>query len=71
MFCPLWRSEKEVQINDKGDNILFFKFEDKYDLDSVIEHESWTYDKHLVVFERVVKNVPVLALEFKYTTFWI
>ena len=54
-----------------GDNILFFKFEDKYDLDRVIEHEPWTYDKHLVVFERVVENVPVSTLEFKYTTFWI
>ena len=71
MFRPLWRSKKEVQINDMGDNILFFNFEDKYDLDRVIEHEPWTYDKHLVVFERVVENVPVSTLEFKYTTFWI
>ena len=71
MFRPLWRSKKEVQINDMGDNIIFFNFEDKYDLDRFIEHEPWTYDKHLVVFERVVENVPVSTLEFKYTTFWI
>ena len=70
-FRPLWRSEKEVQINDMGDNILFFKFEDEYDLNKVMEHEPWTYDKHLVVFEGVVENVPVSVLEFKYTTFWI
>ena len=37
-----------------ADNILFFKFEDEYDLDRVIEHKPWTYGKHLVVFERVV-----------------
>lgn len=54
-----------------GDNIIFFKFEDEYDFDRVIEHKPWTYDKHLVVFEREVDIVPVFALEFKYTTFWI
>ena len=54
-----------------GENILFFNFEDKCDLNRVIEHEPWTYDKHLVVFEKVVANVPISALSFQYTSFWI
>ena len=49
-FQPLWRSEKDVKIKDMGKNILFFHFEDECDLDRVIEHEPWTYDKHLVIF---------------------
>lgn len=38
-FRLLWRTEKEVQINDMGNNILFFKFEDECDLNRVIKHE--------------------------------
>ncbi|XP_030931069.1 uncharacterized protein At4g02000-like [Quercus lobata] len=70
-FRPLWRSEKDVQIKDMGDNILFFNFEDECDLGRVLEHEPWTYDKHLVVFEKVTANVPISALAFQFTTFWI
>ena len=43
-----------------GDNTLFFDFEDEYDLQQVVKHEPWTYKKHLVIFERVRKNVPVI-----------
>ena len=64
MFRPLWRSEKDVQIKDMGNNILFFNFEDECDLDKVLEHEPWTYDKHLVVFEKVTANVPISSLTF-------
>ena len=70
-FRPLWRSEKDVQIKDIGDNILFFHFEDECDLGKVLEHEPWTYDKHLVVFEKVIANVPISSLAFQFTTFWI
>ena len=70
-FRPLWRSEKDVQIKDMGDNILFFNFEDECDLDRVLEHEPWIYDKHLVVFEKVTTNVPISSLAFQFTTFWI
>ena len=70
-FRPLWRLERDVQIKDMGENILFSNFEDKCDLNRVIEHEPWTYDKHLVVFEKVVANVPISALSFQYTSFWI
>ena len=71
MFRPLWRSEKDVQIKDMGDNILFFNFEDECDLDKVLDHEPWTYNKHLVVFEKVTTNVPISSLAFQFTTFWI
>ena len=54
-----------------GDNILFFYFEDECDLDKVLEHEPWTYDKHLVVFEKVTTNVPISSLSFQFASFWI
>ena len=70
-FRPLWRLEKDVQIKDMGDNILLFNFEDECDLGRVLEHEPWTYDKRLVVFEKVTANVPISSLAFQFTTFWI
>uniref|UniRef100_A0A7N2MTA1 DUF4283 domain-containing protein n=1 Tax=Quercus lobata TaxID=97700 RepID=A0A7N2MTA1_QUELO len=61
-FRPLWRSEKDFQIKDLGENILFFHFEDECDLDRVIEHEPWTYDKHLVIFEKGGGQCPHISI---------
>ena len=70
-FRPLWRSEKDVQLKDMGDNKIFFIFDYECDLNRVIEHEPWTYDKHLVIFERVVENIPISALSFHFSAFWV
>ena len=37
----------------------------------VIVHKPWTYNKHLVVFERVVENVPISTLSLRFFAFWI
>ena len=36
----------ELKIQDIGDNILLFEFEDNLDLKWVLEYEPWTFDKH-------------------------
>lgn len=54
-FKPLWKLIGELKIRDLGDNILFFDFEDGLDLERVLTMESWTYDKHMVVFERLLR----------------
>ena len=71
-FCLLWRSEKDVQLKYMGENTLFFVFKDECVLDKVIVHKPWTYNKHLVlVFEKVVENVPISALSCCFSAFWI
>lgn len=56
---------------DMGDNTMFFDFEDECDLESVLEHKPWTNDKHPVVFERVLENVPITAIPVNITAFWV
>ena len=45
-FKPLWKPVGELKIQDIGDNILLFEFEDNLDLKWVLEYEPWTFDKH-------------------------
>ena len=63
-FKPLWKPIGELKIRDVGGNILHFEFEGNLDVEKVLEFEPWSYDKHLVVFERVVdvESAPLLAL---------
>ena len=70
-FKPLWKLIGEVKIRDLGDNILVFDFEDGLDLEQVLNLEPWTYDKHMVVFERVAEIEAIPTMEFNKATFWI
>lgn len=50
---------------------MVFDFEEGLDLERVLELEPWTYDKHMVVFERVREIESVPSLEFSKATFWV
>ena len=54
-----------------GGNILLFEFEDVLDLKRVLEFEPWSYDKHLVAFERAVDAKSAPSLPFTKTVFWV
>lgn len=54
-----------------GENRFFFEFDNEYDLEKVLEHEPWTYDKHLVIMERVVDNIPISAIPLNFMSFQI
>ena len=54
-----------------GDNILLFEFEDCLDLERVLELEPWSYDKHLVVFQRTLVAEATPLLDYSRSSFWI
>ncbi|KAK9994370.1 hypothetical protein SO802_024073 [Lithocarpus litseifolius] len=71
MFKPLWKLIGELKIRDLGDNILVFDFEDGLDLERVLTLEPWTYDKHMVAFERAAEIEAIPMLDFNKATLWV
>ena len=71
MFKPLWKLIGELKIQDVGDSILLFEFEDILDLERMLEFEPWLYDKHWVVFQKAIDDESVPLLDYSYTTFWM
>ena len=51
--------------------MVLFMFSDRMDVDRVLLEEPWSYDKHLVSFCRMEKNVAVKDLVFDRTSFWV
>ena len=41
------------------------------DMDKVLTEEPWSFDRHLVVFERYDGSVPIQELNFCSTSFWV
>lgn len=70
-FRPLWCTKHRFEVSDAGDNRLLFAFETVEDVEKVLLGESWSFDRHIVVFQRYDTSTPIEELEFDRVSFWI
>ena len=75
-FRPLWRSKNGFKVKNMGNHIVLFIFDNKREVETIIENEPWSFDKHLMVLQRYDKDMPLksyssttLPFGYKYMTF--
>ena len=62
-FRPPWRTFKGFSARDMGNNMVVFTFEDEANMARVLQSEPWSYDKHLVSFQRVEADTAIEEME--------
>ena len=70
-FRPLWRARQNFHIRDAGNNHLVFTFEFDANMEKVLMGEPWTFDRHVVVFQRYDGRSSMNELDFGYSKFWV
>ena len=70
-FKPLWKARNEFKIREAGDHILLFVFELKTNAERVLAQEPWSFDKHLVLFQRYDYLILAKHLRFTKIMFWV
>ena len=70
-FKSVWCTKRGFEVKDVGNRVVLFVFEDSVDAERIIMGEPWSYDKFLVLLQRLDKSVPVKELRFNMTRFWV
>ena len=70
-FRPLWRTRHSFNIRDAGNNYLVFAFEIEADVEKVLLGEPWSFNRHLVVFQRYDGKAPMKEVDFGFSKFWV
>ena len=70
-FTTLWRTRNGFKIQKFGDHKVLFTFENKEDVDRILNSEPWSFDKHLVVMKRYEGDKPLHEINFERTTLWV
>ena len=70
-FKPLWRAQKDFEIREAGDHVLLFVFELEMDAERVLAMEPWSFDKHVVLFQRYDFSFSTKNLRFTSMKFWV
>ena len=70
-FKLLWKTRKGFKIRDMGDHKILFVFPEEADIDRVLEGEPWSFDRHLVVLQRIDRDDAIRSRDFRVTHFWV
>ncbi|XP_065624185.1 uncharacterized protein LOC136065223 [Quercus suber] len=68
---PLRRMKQDFEIQDMGNHILLFVFENELDANLVLLGEPWSFDKYLVVLRRYEEDISLQRLRFDIAKFWV
>ena len=68
-FTLLWRSKNGFKIKKEGDHVILFTFDNREEIDQILEAELWSFDKHLMVLQRYDRETDVLDMQFNWITF--
>ena len=63
-FKLQWRSRNGFKVKSVGDHIILFIFDNKLEVDKILQNEPWSFDKHLVVVQYYEKDVSIRELKF-------
>ncbi|XP_050281916.1 uncharacterized protein LOC126722818 [Quercus robur] len=67
-FTPLWRSKNGFKIKKEGDQVILFTFDNREEIDQILEAESWSFDKHLMVLQRYDRETDVHDIPIRFRT---
>ena len=69
-FKQLWHSTNGFKIRPFGDHRVLFVFNNLPDVERIINSETWSFDKHLVVLQQYENDSLPRNLKFDKATFW-
>lgn len=70
-FKQLWQTNKAFKIRNQGNNIVLFVFERLEEVDKILKSRPWSFDKHIIVMQRYLEDVPVQEINFVKTPSWV
>ena len=66
-----WKTKKSFDIRDLGSNMVLILFDEEYDLDHILMHGPWSFNKYLLGLYKLERNESVKNTQFDRASFWV
>lgn len=67
----VWRTKKNFELHDMGENKVLFQFGLKEDLDKVLLLGPWSFDKYILILHKLEAGETVTKVKFDSVSFWV
>ena len=59
------------RVRNQGNNIVLFVFDNLMEVEKILKSQPWSFDKHLILMQCYLSDVPVTELVFEKVPFWV
>ncbi|XP_058784267.1 uncharacterized protein LOC131659014 [Vicia villosa] len=66
-----WKLKHAVEVQDLSKNLFLFKFSSKRDMEYVLKAGAWSFDRSLLVLNRISGEEQPSDLSMHYSSFWV
>lgn len=70
-FSPLWQSRNGFKVRNAGDHMLLFVFDNAEEVGKFLASEPWSFDRHLVVLQRLDNAILVHDMALNTISLWV
>ena len=67
----VWRTERDFEVSDLGENKVMFLFQKKEDMEKVLLLSPWSFDKYLLILHKLMRGEAVKDIKFDRSPFWV
>lgn len=67
----IWKTKKKFEIQIAGQNLFTISFEDKEDLEQILEGRPWHFRKQLIIIERLAQPIERHKIILVHSPFWL
>ena len=67
----VWRTKRDFEVSDLGENRVLMIFQEKEDLDRVLLQGPWSFDKYILLLHKLEVGESLQTLTFKDAAFWV
>ena len=57
------------RVRNQGNNIVLFVFDNLMEVEKILKSQPWSFDKHLILMQCYLSDVPVTELVFEKVPF--
>ena len=65
----VWRTKRDLEVSDMGENRVLLLFQDKEDLDRVLLQGPWSFDKYILLLHKLQVGESISTLTFHEAAF--
>jgi hypothetical protein len=66
-----WRLKNQVEVEDLKKNLFLFRFATKRDAEKILNTGPWSFDRNLLILNRVTGEEQPADLEMNKVSFWV
>lgn len=59
------------KVRNAGDHILIFEFENAEEVEIFLASESWSFDRHLVVLQKLANAIPIHDMALNIVSLYV